>query len=154
MFAQINKGSDITKGLRHVTNDQMTHKNHELRASVTAPVTAAKNSQQASPVLGKKPTRPVKPSALAGKRPSKLALEGNKWIVVCYLIIIPNKESHVSREITHQEFFENERNLVIDQGEMSQSVNLFGCKNSILQIRGKVNAVTLGMIRLLFFTLH
>jgi hypothetical protein len=34
---------------------------------------------------------------------------------------------------------------VIDHGEISQSVNLFGCKNSTLQIRGKVNAVTLGM---------
>lgn len=43
-----------------------------------------------------------------------------------------------------QEFFEGDKTLVIDQCELNQSVNLFGVKNSTLQIKGKVNAVTLG----------
>jgi len=32
--------------------------------------------------VAKKPTRPTKPIALAGRKPAKLALEGNKWLVV------------------------------------------------------------------------
>jgi adenylyl cyclase-associated protein len=82
VFAEINKGSDVTKGLRHVTKDQMTHKNPELRVSGIIPASASKTSPMSSPVSGKKPARPAKPSSLAGKKPTKLALEGNKWIVV------------------------------------------------------------------------
>jgi adenylyl cyclase-associated protein len=48
----------------------MTHKNPELRASAVVPAAA------------QKPVRPTKPAALAGKKPPKLALEGNKWLVV------------------------------------------------------------------------
>uniref|UniRef100_A0A914RFK6 Uncharacterized protein n=1 Tax=Parascaris equorum TaxID=6256 RepID=A0A914RFK6_PAREQ len=34
LFAEINKGEDITKGLRKVTADMQTHKNPALRAQV------------------------------------------------------------------------------------------------------------------------
>lgn len=124
VFAEINQGSEITSRLRHVPKDQMTHKNPELRASSVVPdkVGAGGHKAPGSPPLGKKPMRPAKPSALSGKKPSKMALEGNKWAV---------------------EFFENDKTLVIEETEISQSVNLFGCKNSTLQIRGKVNAVNL-----------
>lgn len=43
-----------------------------------------------------------------------------------------------------QEYQENEAGLVIDNVEINQVVNLFGCKNSTIQIKGKINAVTLG----------
>lgn len=57
-----------------------------------------------------------------GKKPAKMALEGNKWI------------------IEHQE---NEPGLTIENGEISQIVSLFGCKNTTVIIKGKVNAVTI-----------
>ena len=75
VFAELNQGSDITKGLRKVDKSEMTHKNPELRASSTVPASAT------SP-LTKKPMRPSKPAALAGKKPSKMALEGTKWVIV------------------------------------------------------------------------
>lgn len=71
LFAEL--GGDVTKGLKKVDKSEMTHKNPELRASAVVP--AAGNGP-------KKPARPTKPAALAGKKPPKLALEGNKWLVV------------------------------------------------------------------------
>lgn len=76
VFAELNKGSEITKGLRKVDKSEMTHKNPELRASSAVP---------ASPP-SKKPVRPSKPAALAGKKPSKMALEGTKWVVVSFVV--------------------------------------------------------------------
>ena len=77
VFAELNKGEDITKSLRKVDKSQMTHKNPALRAGSTVPATT---SSPATP--GKKPIKPAKPSTLAGKKPSKFALEANKWIIV------------------------------------------------------------------------
>ena len=34
--------------------------------------------------------------------------------------------------------------LTVDNAELSQTVNLYGCKNSTIVIKGKVNAITLG----------
>ena len=74
VFADLNRGTDVTKGLRKVEKSEMTHKNPELRASSTVPASSSPTS--------KRPIKPSKPAALAGKKPSKLALEGNKWVVV------------------------------------------------------------------------
>lgn len=37
--------------------------------------------------VAKKPLKPTKPQALAGKKPTKLVLEGNKWLIVCSFYI-------------------------------------------------------------------
>ncbi|TFL07346.1 adenylate cyclase associated N terminal-domain-containing protein [Pterulicium gracile] len=113
VFAELNRGEDVTKGLRKVDKSEMTHKNPSLRASSASPVPS-------SPA--KKPTRPLKPASLSGKKPAKFALEGNKWML---------------------EYQENENGLIIEDGQNNQIVNLFGLKNSTVQIKGKVNAVTL-----------
>lgn len=75
MFAELNRGADVTKGLRKVEKSEMTHKNPALRASSTVP-------SSTSPSLGKKPTKPAKPQSLSTKKPAKFALEGNKWLIV------------------------------------------------------------------------
>lgn len=55
--------------------------------------------------------------------PPKLELQmGRKWAV----------ENQIGRE-----------NLVIDDCDSKQSVYIFGCKNSVLQIKGKVNNITI-----------
>ena len=51
-----------------------------------------------------------------------------------------------------QEYQENESALTVENVEINQTVNLYGCKSSTIVIKGKVNAVTLGtysFIRLL-----
>ncbi|CCM03686.1 uncharacterized protein FIBRA_05830 [Fibroporia radiculosa] len=120
VFAELNRGEDVTKGLRKVSKSEMTHKNPALRASSTVP--GAVGSSSAAVGVGKKPLKPSKPQALAGKKPAKFALEGNKWVI---------------------EYQENESALAVENVELSQTVNLYGCKSSTVIIKGKVNAVTM-----------
>ena len=40
VFAELNRGEDVTKNLRKVDKSEMTHKNPALRASSTVPTTA------------------------------------------------------------------------------------------------------------------
>ena len=42
----------------------------------------------------------------------------------------------------------SDKGLVIDSAEQNHSINLYGCKGVVLQIKGKVNAVTMGEQRL------
>ena len=79
VFAELNRGPDVTKGLRKVEKSEMTHKNPALRASSTVP-------SNTSPSPGKKPTKPAKPQSLSTKKPAKFALEGKKWIIVCTVL--------------------------------------------------------------------
>ena len=44
MFAELNRGSEVTKNLRKVDKSEMTHKNPALRASSTVPATAVSAS--------------------------------------------------------------------------------------------------------------
>ncbi|CAK5277761.1 unnamed protein product [Mycena citricolor] len=115
VFAELNRGEDVTKGLRKVDKSEMTHKNPALRGSGVV-------SASSGPSPAKRPIKPSKPSALSGKKPSKLALEGKSWAV---------------------EHFENESSLSLDDCQLNQAVNIYGCKNSTVVIKGKVNAVTL-----------
>ncbi|XP_038580540.1 adenylyl cyclase-associated protein 2 isoform X1 [Micropterus salmoides] len=68
LFAQLNQGMEITKGLRHVSDDQKTHKNPNLRS-------------QATPTNTKSTGAVNLPRAAVQKRPPLLELEGKKWRV-------------------------------------------------------------------------
>ncbi|NXG74931.1 CAP2 protein, partial [Baryphthengus martii] len=113
LFAELNQGEAITKGLRHVSDDQKTHKNPSLRAqcpSVRSPTkshtpspTSPKNSPQQSHA-------PV------------LELEGKKWRV---------------------EYQEDKNDLVINNTELKQVAYIFKCNKSTLQIKGKINSITI-----------
>ncbi|PWZ02777.1 hypothetical protein BCV70DRAFT_197037 [Testicularia cyperi] len=111
VFGQLNKGENITKGLKRVDPSQMTHKNPELRA---LPAAAPAASKPTPPKLAAKPTQ------LQAKKPPKTQLDGNKWTI---------------------EHHEDNKTIVLDQTELNQTVNVFNCKNCIIQIKGKVNAV-------------
>ncbi|XP_028281101.1 adenylyl cyclase-associated protein 2 [Parambassis ranga] len=67
LFAQLNKGMDITKGLKHVSEDKKTHKNPSLRS-------------QATPTKCRTPG-PVNSPKAVQKGPPLLVLEGKKWRV-------------------------------------------------------------------------
>ncbi|KZT11643.1 cyclase-associated protein [Laetiporus sulphureus 93-53] len=118
VFADLNRGEEVTKSLRKVDKSEMTHKNPSLRAGSTVPSTTGSGKAQSH----KKPVKPSKPQALAGKKPAKFELEGSKWAI---------------------EYQENESHLVVENTEISQTVNLYGCKNSTIVVKGKVNAVTM-----------
>lgn len=73
-----------------------------------------------------RPAVPKKPASFQ-KKPSVMHLDGTKWRV---------------------EHHEGNREILIDTTEIGHTVNIFGCKNSVIQIKGKVNAVSLGKLLL------
>ncbi|XP_041664929.1 adenylyl cyclase-associated protein 1 [Cheilinus undulatus] len=114
LFASINKGADITKGLKHVSDDQKTHKNPNLRG------------QSASVRSGPKPfsspsSRPAASAAPTRTLPPVCELDGKKWKV---------------------ENQEDAANLVIDDTELKQVVYAFKCNKSCLTVKGKINSIT------------
>ncbi|OAV95574.1 hypothetical protein PTTG_08485 [Puccinia triticina 1-1 BBBD Race 1] len=115
VFSSLNQGEKITSGLRKVDPSQMTHKNPELRGSVPAEVTVSPSGSL------KRPAKPPKPSSFQ-KKPAKTELVGNKWNV---------------------EYHDGQSSIVLDETQINHVVNIFGCKNSTIQIKGKVNGITL-----------
>ena len=85
VFSELNKGEAVTKGLKKVSADQMTHKNPSLRAGSTVPTRSDSQSSMGSnrgksPAPGKKP----KPESMRTKKPPVKKLDGNKWLVVSH----------------------------------------------------------------------
>ncbi|KAJ9124002.1 hypothetical protein QFC22_000794 [Naganishia vaughanmartiniae] len=115
-LAELNKGTAVTSGLKKVDPTMQTHKNPNLRASS---VVADKSGP---------PERPAKPSKLASqvqvqKKPAKTELDGTKWNV---------------------EYHENtDGPIVIEDTAINQTVYIFACKNAVVQIKGKVNAISM-----------
>ncbi|XP_018495592.1 adenylyl cyclase-associated protein 1 [Galendromus occidentalis] len=70
LFASINQGADITRALKKVSADQMTHKNPNLRSTSVVPAKA--------PTVGPKPATAPKPAVV---KPPRCELDGKKWIV-------------------------------------------------------------------------
>ncbi|KAK9893444.1 hypothetical protein P389DRAFT_156183 [Cystobasidium minutum MCA 4210] len=119
VFADLNKGETVTKGLRHVDRSEMTHKNPSLRAA------GAGSDAAGGDKAGSRPAIPKKPASFQHqpqKKPAVCNLEGTKWRV---------------------EHHDGNREIIIDGTEIGHTVNIFGCKNSVIQIKGKVNAVSL-----------
>ncbi|KAF2962836.1 hypothetical protein GQX73_g10729 [Xylaria multiplex] len=116
VFGEINKGSDVTKGLRKVDKSQMTHKNPSLRAGSTV-------SDQDPSVRGKSaPGKKPKPESMRVKKPPKKELDGNKWT-------IENYEKHAEP--------------IEIEVSMSQSVLISKCNHTTIILKGKANAVTI-----------
>ncbi|CDO92026.1 unnamed protein product [Kluyveromyces dobzhanskii CBS 2104] len=109
VFAELNKGENITKSLKKVEKSQQTHKNPDLRVSGTV-------SDKAAP-----PPKPKKPSTLKTKKPPRKELSGNKWFI---------------------ENYEDETEPLVIETKIDESVFIGKCVNTLIQIKGKVNAVT------------
>ncbi|XP_050300987.1 adenylyl cyclase-associated protein 1 isoform X1 [Anthonomus grandis grandis] len=110
LFAEINKGEDITKSLKKVTSDMQTHKNSALRQG-PAPF---------KPPVCKKPVSAVKP--VSNDKPPVFTRDGKKWLI---------------------EYQKNKTDLVVDGVEMNNVVYLYKCENSTVQVKGKLNSITM-----------
>ncbi|XP_051205009.1 cyclase-associated protein 1 isoform X2 [Lolium perenne] len=72
---------------------------------------------------GKEPRTVSAPSSTKGPAPAKLELQmGRKWVV----------EHHIGN-----------KGLTIEDCDTKQSVYVYGCKDSVLQVKGKVNNITI-----------
>ncbi|XP_047652132.1 adenylyl cyclase-associated protein 2 [Phacochoerus africanus] len=111
LFAQLNQGEAITRGLRHVTDDQKTYKNPSLRAP---------GGQTPSPTKSHSPGPKSPHSHPPKKHAPMLELEGKKWRI---------------------EYQEDRNDLVISETELRQVAYIFKCNKSTLQIKGKINSI-------------
>ncbi|XP_068093043.1 adenylyl cyclase-associated protein 2 [Hyperolius riggenbachi] len=111
LFADLNRGEAVTKGLKHVSDDQKTHKNPQLRGQ-GVPAKSPTQGQNANPSSPKV----APPQSYA----PLLELEGKKWRV---------------------EYQDGVNNLVISDTELKQVVYIYKCKKSTLQIKGKINSI-------------
>ena len=69
LLDSLNRGEDVTKGLKKVEDSEKTHKNPELRASSKVPSTPAK------------PSASSKTTSAQAEKPPKIELDGKKWNV-------------------------------------------------------------------------
>ncbi|QSZ35697.1 hypothetical protein DSL72_006819 [Monilinia vaccinii-corymbosi] len=123
VFSELNKGADVTKGLRKVNAEQMTHKNPSLRAGATVPTRSDSQSSISSirgksPAPGKKP----KPESMRTKKPPVKKLEGNKWFI---------------------ENYENEPAPIEIEASISHSILISRCSKTTIMIKGKANAISI-----------
>ncbi|XP_074600510.1 adenylyl cyclase-associated protein 1 [Brevipalpus obovatus] len=110
LLKALNKGTEITKGLKKIDPSMQTHKNPSLRSQGPIPYKAPTS-------VGNTAIKPV----TAPSKPPKFELEGKKWMV---------------------EYQTNKKDLVVNGSEMSQSVNVFKCKDCLVMVKGKVNSIT------------
>lgn len=125
LFAELNKGADITKGLQHVDRHELKKQTETPPVSAPASATASKPTPPPKPATSAKPGTSVKP--LAPSKPSVVKAEpkltGDKWKLEGLL----NVPEPVKISIT----------------EMKQSVSVFNCQKGSLAIEGKLNSVVL-----------
>ncbi|KAI4603278.1 hypothetical protein KJ359_006071 [Pestalotiopsis sp. 9143b] len=114
VFSELNKGSDVTKGLRKVDKSEMTHKNPSLRASSQV----TNDSRAKSPA----PVRKPKPESMRVKKPPRQELDGNKWLI---------------------ENFDRHPEPIEIEASMSQSILISKCAHTTIIVKGKANAVTI-----------
>lgn len=123
VFAELNKGESITSGLKKVDKSEMTHKNPELRKkSVPMPPKKPKKLSSSSNV-----EKEVKKEK---KKEGKVELVDNKWMIT-------NMEK--------EDVKDNSNGLITIEGSMDQSVYIGQCKGVIIQIKGKVNAISVNL---------
>lgn len=117
VFDDLNRGEDITKGLKKVDKSQMTHKNPELRNK--KPLPPKKPAK-----FGSKPPSPPAAAAVATgpkQKSPKVELVNNKWLI--------------------EGQYKVDQPIVIEV-EKQQLVFIGHCSDATIQIKGKANAIS------------
>ena len=122
VFSQLNRGADVTKGLKKVDKSQMTHKNPSLRAQDSGD--SVSRSRSRGPETKPKPVSMRKNSTASTpvKKQVKKELDGNKWLI---------------------ENFDSPSSPIEIEVSQTQSILISGCKNTTIILKGKANAVSI-----------
>jgi adenylyl cyclase-associated protein len=113
----LNKGADITKGLKQVRDDQKTHKNPNLRSSALVPGGSTGGSSATSISLT---TKTSNVSVASSQKPPVFELVDKKWKV---------------------EYQQGRNDLIIDQTDLKQTVYVYQCRDCTITVKGKVNSI-------------
>ncbi|KAH6635197.1 adenylate cyclase associated N terminal-domain-containing protein [Chaetomium sp. MPI-SDFR-AT-0129] len=160
VFSELNKGEDVTKGLRKVDKSEMTHKNPSLRAGSTVPERGAAAGRGKSPAPpGTKP----KPESMRVKKPPKKELDGKKWTIENYdkepapieievsiaesvLISKVNSSTIILKGKANQVTIENTNRLSLVVDSLISTVDIVKSGNFALQVMGTIPTVLLDQV--------
>lgn len=122
VFSQLNRGADVTKGLKKVDKSQMTHKNPSLRAQDSSD--SVSRSRSRGPETKPKPVsmRQASSASTPVKKEGKKELDGNKWLI---------------------ENFDSPSVPIEVEVSQTQSILISRCKNTTIILKGKANAVSI-----------
>nr|CAH7766051.1 unnamed protein product [Callosobruchus chinensis] len=147
LFAEINKGQDITKGLKKVTDDMQTHKNPTLRQG-PAPFKATTV----------KATSIVKPTKI--EKPASFAKDGKKWMIeyqkqnhdlvvdnaemnnVVYVYKCENSTLTVKGKLNSVTLDSCKKTSIVFDSLVS-SIEFINCQSVQMQVLGKVPTISI-----------
>lgn len=124
LFADINKGTAVTGGLKKVTDDMKT-KNRSDRTGTVPSSTSTSGTNIGGNI---KKTGSITTTSASTLRPRFECEQGRKWVI----------ENHKGNN-QHS----GDGGIVVENTEPKQTVYIFNCHDSTIQVRGKVNAITL-----------
>jgi len=113
LFAALNQGDNVTSSLKHVTKDMKTKNLPAEQKSSVVPASAPTTSTK---------TKENVVGGAPGSKPPKFEIEGVKWVV----------EHQVGN-----------KNIEITNTNPKQTVYIYKCSDSVIQIQGKVNHITI-----------
>lgn len=132
VFADLNKGENVTSGLKKVEKSQMTHKNPSLREQGPA----------------KKPTPPKKPQSLSSRsnsaksKPPRVELvDGAKWIIENLTAENTPEPVIINAEMQHSVFIGNTEGITVQINGKGNAVSLSETKNTAVVIESLVSGV-------------
>jgi adenylyl cyclase-associated protein len=108
VFQELNKGENVTAGLKKVTDDMKTKNRLDRSGAVPAGSAPSEKALTASTAASTKKGTP------------KCELDGRKWVV---------------------EYQVGNRSIILDNCKPNESIYIFACKDSVIQVQGKVNAI-------------
>uniref|UniRef100_A0AAR2M320 C-CAP/cofactor C-like domain-containing protein n=1 Tax=Pygocentrus nattereri TaxID=42514 RepID=A0AAR2M320_PYGNA len=150
LFAQLNQGEAITKGLKHVSDEQKTHKNPVLRSQG--------GEHQTSPSKGRAPCSST--PTPAKKHSPVLELEGKKWRVeyqeqthglvieetelrqVVYVFSCNNSTLHIKGKV-NSIIVDNCKKLGLVFDNVVGILEVINSKDIQLQVLGKVPTISI-----------
>lgn len=146
LFAEINRGADITKNLKKVTSEMQTHKNTTLRtgpAPFKAPVSQTKSVS--APVVEKPPsfTRDGKKWLIEyQKNNSNLIVDGAEMNNVVYIFKCVNSAVTVKGKLNSIIMDSCKKTAVVFDSLVS-SVEFINCQSVQMQVMGKVPTISI-----------
>lgn len=133
VFADLNKGSDVTSGLRKVDTSEMTHKNPLLRKDGSIP---------SKPLPPKKPTSLSKPAAAAPvKPPRKELVDGSKWIIENFTEASAPEPIEIEVERTQSVFIGNTSGVTIILKGKGNAISISETKKTAVVVESLISGI-------------
>lgn len=132
VFADLNKGSDVTSGLRKVEKSEMTHKNPLLRKEGAVP---------SKPLPPKKPTNLSKGAAPSVKPPRKELIDGSKWVIENFTESSAPEPIEIEVEKTQSVFIGNTSGVTIVLKGKGNAVSLSETKKTALVAESLISSI-------------